>query len=449
MTQVSEKPRSDRLELTSRAHLGRLVLLRSGAIVGGATAIAIADGVFDVKLPIIAMVVALGCISAANMLTWLRLRQPWPVTDQEVFFQLLLDVASVVVLVFLSGGSTNPFVALLLFPLILTATLLPPRFSWFMAVSTILCYTSLLFWYVPLPGDLPESSALAEHDHNHGASPSFRLHVVGMWFDFVVSAGLIVIVAVRMMESIRARDRLLASAREETLRSERIIALGTMAAGAAHELSTPLSTIAIVSKELQNDYGNDPQLAENLQIMRTQVDQCKRILSDLLASAGTARAEGGTRMPLDKHMRRIIDKWTLMRPHIGLQTRYLGEPPVPEVLLDQTVDQAVMNLLNNAADVSLESVEVDFEWSPKLATITIRDRGPGLSADALRYAGKAFFTTKAPGQGIGIGLFLANATIERFGGDVHWFNRDGGGAIIQVTLPLEPGEDESKRVSVS
>ena len=141
-------------------------------------------------------------------------------------------------------------------------------------------------------------------------------------------------------------------------------------------------------------------------------------------------------MPLDKHTERVLDKWALVRPSVNVQTRHLGTEPAPEVMMDQTIDQALMNLFNNAADASPDKVEVEVAWSPQKATITILDRGPGLSEEALRNAGKAFFTTKSPGHGIGIGLFLANATIERFGGEVRLFNREGGGAITQVTLPL-------------
>ena len=425
---------ANRVNLTSRTHLGRLVLLRTIAIIGVLVAMLIATKVFKFDLPWSEMAISVGCLGLVSGLTWFRLRKPWPVTDQEMFIQLFVDVLGIGAVVYLSGGSTNPFISLLLLPLILTATLLPSRFSWYMAALTIACYTVLLYWYVPLFGGTGESADIVEH--NHDQATSFRLHVIGMWFNFVVSAGLIATVAVRMMESIRARDRLLASVREEALRNERIIALGAMAAGAAHELGTPLSTIAVISQDLQLDYGGDPKLAENLKIMRTQVDQCKRILSELLASTGTARAESGMVLPFDKHMRRILDKWSLVRPHINLKPQFLGEQAAPAVLLDQTIDQALMNLLNNAADVSPESVEVDFEWNIEQATITIRDHGPGLSPDALKKVGKAFFTTKGPAQGIGIGLFLANATIERFKGEVHWFNGPGGGAVIKVNLPL-------------
>jgi two-component system sensor histidine kinase RegB len=394
----------------------------------------VAWNAFDVTLPFMALGFTIACIAFVNGVTWLRLHRNWPVTDQELFFQLVLDVLGLDVLVYLSGGATNPFISLLLLPLILTATLLPPRYSWSMAVLTVISYTLLLFWYIPFAGEAHDMATMAGE---HNAEPqSFRLHVMGMWFNFVVSAGLIAIVAVRMQESIRNRDHLLAMAREETLRNERIIALGTMAAGAAHELGTPLSTIAVINKELQREYCDDRRMVDNLTTMRTQIDACKHILSDLLASSIATRPNSGSTLPLDTHIQRILEKWSLVRPQIQVQTRFLGEQPAPNVIMDQTLDQSLMNLFNNAADASPDDVEVECTWTKQQTYITIRDRGPGLSEEALRNVGKAVFTTKSPNSGIGIGLFLSNATIERFGGEVRWFNREGGGTITQVTLPL-------------
>jgi two-component system sensor histidine kinase RegB len=433
MTWEMNSANGDPVALRPRGQLRRLFVLRNFAIAGVIAAVLLAWDAFDVALPFKTLSYVIAVIVLINALTWIRLRQSWLVTDQELFVQLLLDVLGLGVLLYLTGGSTNPFVSLLLIPVILAATLLPARYSWLMAGLTVLCYTLLLYWYIPLGGGMSQMEGMISHDQ---LSPGFRLHIVGMWFNFVISAALIATVAVRMMESIRSRDRQLAEAREETLRNERIIAVGTMAAGAAHELGTPLSTIAVICKELQLEHSDDQQLADNLQTVRMQVDQCKHILSTLLANAGNARPVAGTILPLDKQLERILDKWLLVRPNITVNFLNKGQQPAPEIELDQTLDQALMNLFNNAADASPDDVEVELTWTAQHATITIRDRGPGLSDEALRNAGKAFFTTKSPDHGLGIGLYLANATIERFGGEVCWFDRDGGGAITQVTLPL-------------
>lgn len=427
----------------SANNLKRLFVLRNIEVAGQATAVGIAAKWLDMSLPLMPMGAIIAALACLNLLTWLRLGKPWPVTDHELFLQLLADLAALAGLLYFSGGSTNPFVSLFLLPLTLAAAVLPWMHTWAMTALAVGCYSLLLFHFVPLPQPgviLPfTDAAVCFADGSsmvHGTGNGFELHVLGMWFNFVVSAALIAFFVVRMAQSIRDRDRLLAGAREATLRDERIVALGTLAAGAAHELGTPLSTMAVITKELQQEYAQNPNLMEDLGILRDQVTACKRILSNLLASANQARGENANPLPLDAFLEQLLDKWRLMRPGVPLDAHWRGEHPAPAILADQTLHQALMNLLNNAADASPEAVELEGRWDGQSLTVEILDRGPGLSPEAMHHAGKPFFTTKGPGQGIGIGLFLANATVERFGGMVHLFNREGGGTVTRVVLPL-------------
>ncbi len=424
-------------------NLRRLVLLRDIEITGQTLVLAAASLLLQMPLPLVPLASIIGALALLNLLTWLRTRRPWPVTDGELFAQLLADVLALAGLLYFSGGSTNPFVSMFLLPLTLAATILPWRYTWLVAVAAVACYTLLLFRYAPLPppgpGDLFPGGLCSIGGASRiqpGYGTDFSLHILGMWFNFLLSAVLIALFVVKMAASIRERDRLLASAREETLRNERVVALGTLAAGAAHELGTPLSTMAVVVNELQLDCAGHPGLSEDLRTLRDQVDHCKRILSGLLATAGQARGEGGTSRPLDAYLAELLDKWQLMRPGVTVSATWEGETPAPAVIAEQTLSQALMNLLNNAADASPDRVEVRGRWDRRQLAIEILDRGPGLTPEAAGNAGKAFFTTKPAGHGIGIGLFLANATIERFGGTVQLFNRDGGGACTRVTLPL-------------
>ncbi|MFN3397764.1 MAG: sensor histidine kinase, partial [Sulfurimicrobium sp.] len=197
---------------------------------------------------------------------------------------------------------------------------------------------------------------------------------------------------------------------------------------------TPLATMAVVTRELQREYGENPDLAEDLQLLREQVDNCKHILSSLLASAGQARMEGAAGTALDTYLDEVLEKWRLMRPGVSMTVSWLGARPAPRIMTDQTLSQGLLNLLNNAADASPDSVEVEVDWDDAEIRLQIRDRGPGLSPEAVQQAGRPFYTTK--GHGIGIGLFLANATIERRGGRVTLRNREGGGAVTEICLPL-------------
>jgi two-component system sensor histidine kinase RegB len=410
------------IQAPSNSNLRRIFLLRSIEIGGLLLAIVLARRVLELPLPLPPIAAVIGLLALVNLFTWWRLRQAWPVADGEFFVQLLVDVVAITVLLYYAGGSTNPLVSFYLVPLVIAAITLPAVFTWAMALLTASCYTLLMFNYYPL---MPKSGDF---------STAIYLHLTGMWLTFVLSAFLIAFFVVRMATTIKERDRQLAAAREETLRNERIVALGTLAAGAAHELGTPLSTMAVVTRELQREYGENPDLAEDLQLLREQVDNCKHILSSLLASAGQARMEDAAGAALDAYLDALLEKWRVMRPGVAVTVAWLGARPAPHIMTDQTLSQALLNLLNNAADASPENVEVEADWDATEIRLQIRDRGPGLSAEAVQQAGRPFYTTK--GNGIGIGLFLANATIERCGGKVTLRNRDGGGAVTEIHLPL-------------
>lgn len=423
------------LPAPSNKNLKRLFALRNIEIAGQLFAVLGARYGFDTHLPLAPMLAITGLLAAANAATWWRLRKPWPVADAEFFGQLLADVLALTALLFFSGGSTNPFVSLYLLPLTIAAAVLPARYTWATAVLTVACYTLLLFVYIPLPPPGEVCSTEATGHMHLGGEDDFGRHVLGMWFNFVLSAGLISFFVVKMAGSLRERDRQLATAREQSLRDERIVALGTLAAGAAHELGTPLSTMAVVAGELQREHAANAALADDLGLLRAQVDRCKRILSNMLAAAGQARVEHAGSRPADAFLAALLDAWQLMRPEVKVSADWQSPQPAPEIVADETLAQAVMNLLNNAADVSPQAVEIAAHWDDKALTLEIRDRGPGLTPEVAARAGEAFFTTKG-GEGFGLGLFLTNATIERFGGKVRMFNREGGGACVQVILPL-------------
>ena len=384
---------------------------------------ALAHWVLNMQLPWAEMVAVTVMLAVLNLATWIRLRRKWPVSSIEFFAQLLVDVFALSALLYFSGGSTNPFISLYLLPLTIAAAALPWAYTWVMAAITISCYTLMLFYYLPLP-----------HDHEEHNS-EFNLHVSGMWLAFVLSTMLIAWFVVKMGISIRERDKDLALAREQALRNEQIIALGTLAAGAAHELGTPLATMAVVTGELQDEYKENREFQDNIRILRDQITQCKHTLTQLLADAGQARAEEGSGQAVDSFLRQVLDKWQLMRPSVQFTYRGSGVEPAPQILNTQLLSQSILNLLNNAADASLKHIEIEVSWNYQELHLQILDYGDGLTGEAVQRAGQPFFTSKASGQGFGIGLFLANANIERFGGKVRLTNRVGG-ACTQVTLPL-------------
>lgn len=458
-------------------HLPRLVNLRWLEVASQLAVLAIARYVLDMSLPWQPMLAVCLALAIGNLLTWWRLKNPWPVTDLELLVQLCSDVLALSTLLYFSGGSANPFVSLLLLPLTIAATTLGARHAWAMAAIVVAAYTLLMVHSQPLPeprASLPvwlggESPVPAEEtcqvvplpaaghaDHATPLTPTlapaaapttgheghagtaggtgFALHLLGMWFNFVVSGLVVAFFLTRMTAALRERERELAGAREKALRNEQILALGTLAAGAAHQLGTPLSTLAVVLREMELEHGpHNADLAADLALARQQVGHCKTTLSRILADAGHHRGEGGEALALDAFLNAMLDDWRLLRPDARIAVSLMGHQPAPTILKEASLEHALLNLLDNAADACPGGVELQATWDTHQCVLEILDRGSGF--DAAARTGQPFVSTKA--GGLGIGLFLSNATLERFGGKVELFDRDGGGTCTRVTLPLK------------
>lgn len=439
--------------LTGTANpLLRLVVLRRIEVLTQAIVLVLAVAWLGIPLEVVPMTAVIVLLAAVNLITQWRLDRGAPVSENEIFLHLAFDAGVLGLLLYFAGGSANPFVSLFLLPPTLAAAMLPARHAWAMAAVTLAAYTFLIFWNLPLPppqGDLAEFDVLLARatggGEHAGHSNGFALHVLGMWLNFVISVGVVAFFLTRMAATLKERERQLAAAREATLRNEQILALGTLAAGAAHQLGTPLGTMAVVIRELQLSHENDPEIREDLALLREQVDRCKQTISQILASTGQSRDESLRSMTLDAYLHRLLDEWQIIRPHARLSITLHGAQPAPLIAADRTLEQALLNLLDNAADAngaSQEALRFTAGWNGETCRIEILDCGPGLNVEAGERLGDAFFTTKTiaaerPG-GIGIGLFLSNATIERFGGKVELFNRTDrrGGACTRVTLPL-------------
>ena len=405
--------------LPGHAQLRRLVILRSMAIVAQLLTLTAVWRMLQIELDWQPMLMTIVILTVVNVLTTARLRSTKPVSNPELFAQLCVDVIALTVLLYYGGGSTNPFISLFLLPLVIAAATLPQRYTWGMAVLTVVSYSALMVYFIPLPH--------IHHDFNEDTA--FNTHVMGMWLGFVISAVVVAYFVVQMAQAVRQRDELLARVREEILRNERIVALGTQAASAAHEMGTPLSTMAVVIGELQQDRSD---WEDNLAILNEQVRGCKRILDKILANA---QGNGTTTLQTaDQLMRDVLDEWQLLRPTAQYHFQNASADDTDKMLnVDMTLRAALMNLLNNAADASTQAIQIHARWENELFTLEILDFGVGLSEDAVLKAGSAYFTTKTEGRGLG--LMLANATIERLGGTVRLFNRTGGGATTELTLP--------------
>ena len=403
----------------SPVSLRRVLVLKNIAVVGQTLAVLVVAKGMGMPLPFAVIGTVLLVL---NLLTWVRLKLLWEVREAEVFAQLLLDVLLLSGLLYLAGGATNPFVLLLLLPLTIAAATLAMTYAWTLAAAIVACYTLLMFVYIPLP-----------HFHiDHTARLDSGAWL--MWFGFVLGVGLVGYYVMKMGAALREREAALAEVRENALRDESLVALGALAVGAAHELGTPLSTMAVVLKELELGHAAQPDLVRDLRLLRDQVTRCKDTLSNMLSSTEQARAEGGYSVALDEYLADLVAQWRGMRPLAQVVYRWVGQPPAPQIIAEQVLGQIITNILNNAADASEDSVEVEADCDTERLRIEVFDRGPGLTPDAQAQAGQLFYTTKDSGRGLG--LFLVGAALRRFGGVLTLSNRDGGGVRALVVLPL-------------
>jgi len=412
---------------SSAYNLQRLLVLRSLTIAGILGAITVIHFFTGVPLPMSPLVAIIGTLLLVNLLTGWRIRHAARISDMEFFAQLVADVAALTGVLYFTGGASNPFAWFFLLPLIIAATVLSARATWLMAALTTFCYSLLMFRFQPLGG--------IGHVHE---DQSFTFHVFGMWFGFMLSAALIAWFVVGMANAVRQRDRLLAQAREKALRDEQLVALGTLATGAAHELGTPLATMAVVVRELQRNTEDTGPVRPRLKVLGDQINRCKEALSLISASAGQPRAEAGGIVAVADFLDQTVQQWQLLRPEAILETDFRDDSAEARILNERTLQQALINLLNNAADVSPQHLRLEVQWDDQNLELDLLDRGPGIQSDAIATLGQRQNSNKD--GGMGLGLFLTHATLQRLGGHIELFQREGGGTRMHIRLPLEKAD---------
>jgi two-component system sensor histidine kinase RegB len=401
--------------LPARALLGRLVVVRLALIAGWAAGIAWLHWGLGIVMPLGPMASVLVLMLVFSLSTAWRLKQPAPATQLEFLAHLLTDLTAFAVLVFFSGGATNPFVSLMLVPVVIAAVSLRPRWVWLLAAVAGGYYALLLFVYQPL--------AIADPIAAYG------MHLGGMWFNFLISAALIALFVTRMHAALRARDHTLAALREKQLRDERILALGTQAALAAHELATPLATIQTTAHELAAEFANDPEIGDDCRLLERQAQACKRILTELAARAQDSPPAA---QPLDVWLTQLIERWQILRPDARIEAELPADTrpfTVPDGL-----EPAVLNILNNAADAADTPVEFLARADAQALQLDIADRGAGFTPDQQAQAGRVLMPS-AGGRGWGVGLALTHATLERAGGRIELTERAGGGTCVRIVIP--------------
>ena len=402
----------------SRQNLLRLCVIRSILIVvllAGAFWLRFSE---TMHFPSVTVFTILSLMVVINALILLRLRSDSPVSEKEFFANLLLDVFFLTLVLYFTGGSTNPLVSYYLIPLIISAAVLRPAHTWVITFLCISFYTLLLFYYQPL--------ALFNMTGRHAMS---NAHFLGMWVNFGFSALLISWFVVRMAGALREQARAIYDHREAGLRDEQIISVASIAAATAHEMRTPLATMAVTVDEIDSEY---PQLKDETAVLAQQIARCDKVLRNLLST--TTEDSGPVVTQVGVLLNGLLEKWSLARPEIKLETTIPECEALHKIRYDQSLQHALINLLNNAADASLEFVSLQVGASKNWLQIVIEDHGPGIPADIAGSLGKTSISGKQ--GGLGLGVLLGQASIERLGGEVKLADRQGPGTRLEIRLPL-------------
>ncbi|HZO12332.1 MAG TPA: ATP-binding protein [Polyangiaceae bacterium] len=410
-------------DLETRAiNLRWLLRLRWGAALGQSVVIVLVDRVMGLDLPLAALaaLVALELGSNVACVWWARRSRALP--EWLLGTLMAFDVLLLTALLQLSGGSFNPFNFLYLVHIALAAVVLPPRWTWGLVALSLGSFASLFF--------IPGASHLQHGD-------LMDMHLRGMWVAFAVAALFIVYFVQRIRRALSERDTELALAREHTARGERLAALATLAAGAAHELATPLSTIALAAEEIEGALARgNHEVSEDVRLIASQVRRCRAILDHMSADAGDTPGAA----PEPVAVRALVNDAlaSLVRPHrVDVEV----DPSIDERALmvpRRATVQALRGLLDNACDASAveSAVAMRVGHDRGDCRIEVRDSGAGMSHEVLARAGEPFFTTKDPGKGMGLGLFLAHALADRLGGRLELDSMPGRGTVARLMLPF-------------
>ncbi len=416
-------PRVDR----GRVNLHWIVQLHWWAILGQCVVIAAAEAWTPIGLPLATLggLVVLEVAGNIALGAWARRVH---VTDASVAAVMFIDIGVLTVLLDLTGGAPNPFSTLYLVIVALAAVLLPLRWAWALMGASLVGF-GMLFVGDAVSG--PTHHIRSDLDH----AAMMNAHLRGMWIAFALAAVFVVFFVQRVSTALADRERELQDARGQAARREKLASLATLAAGAAHELSTPLSTIAVVAKELQRLLADQvpPHVREDLQLVRDQVGRCREILDRMAAHAGENVGEPLARLSVRRWVTSALEGF-------AARDRVEVEAPQGDAELvgpPRALAAALRGLLKNALQASPPGEKVTLRVSAAGGRIraSVVDRGGGMTPDVLARAGEPFFTTKGPGEGMGLGLFLTRALTEQLGGAFQIVSRAGAGTEAWIDLP--------------
>ena len=408
--------------------LDTLVRLRWLAVIGQTTAVLVVQYGLEFELPIYTCVAVIALSGWLNVALRLRFHMTQRLEPDRAAWLLAFDVAELAVLLFLTGGLQNPFAFLLLGPVLLSATALPPRFTLLLGAFAVACATVLVFAHYPLPWDSDDPLQLPP------------IYMMGVWLSILLGMGFIGVYSWQITEESRQLADALAATELVLAREQHLSQLDGLAAAAAHELGTPLSTISVIAKELVNAIRADAPHGDDVRLLREQATRCRDILAKLteLSSSG---GEPFEHMPLTALIEEVV------APHrnfgividVALPAERQHEPVGAR---NPAILYGLGNLLENAVDFARERVVASAHWDEDVVEVTITDDGPGFAPEIMDRIGEPYVTSRRRNAdeadevpaGLGLGFFIAKTLLERSGATLNFENRmiPERGAIVRV-----------------
>ena len=406
--------------------LDTLMRLRWLSVVGQTAAVLVVHFGLGFKLPIWACLAVIGLSAWLNIALRVRFRLAQRLEPDRAAWLLAFDIAQLAVLLFLTGGLQNPFAFLFLAPVLISATALPPRITIILGTFAILCATALMFAHYPLPWDAEEPLELPP------------IYMMGVWLSILIAMGFIGVYAWQIIEEARQLADALAATELVLAREQHLSQLDGLAAAAAHELGTPLSTITVIARELERTISSESRHLADVQLLREQAQRCRDILAKITALSSSG--EPFDRVPLSVLIEEVV------APHRDFGIAIAVTLPSDRTLepvgaRNPAIVYGLGNLVENAVDFARAGVQITAAWSEDEVAITIRDDGPGFAAEIMGRLGEPYVTTRRSrakeetGEtGLGLGFFIAKTLLERSGATLSIKNLKAPAPGAEVTL---------------
>jgi two-component system, sensor histidine kinase RegB len=417
-----------------------LLALRWGEVLCQIVLISSVLLMMDVEIPLIPVFAIILFEGASNLYLHFRHQRNAPISNQMILIILLMDTVFLTALLHVTGAAMNPFVFLYMIHIVTGAIILKEQCSWLITFTTMICY-SLLYYFPPsFISALSEPQAVKDVTGAQmidNLTGSFQLHLKGMGAAFVVTSVFIVFFVSKTQKALTEHRLKIQSLEKARERSERLAALATFAAGAAHELSTPLSTVAVVSCEMIHaleDHGEHGELLDDARLIRKQVADCKEILYQMAAGAGEHLGEEIRKFSIQQAVSQILEE---IKDEERSRVQVTIEPEDLHITMPfRSLCRTVKGLVKNGLEASQPPEEVSMRWytTSEHLWVEVRDQGTGINKETEALVMEPSFTTKD--SGLGLGLFLAKSMAEQFGGDLTIEPQAEGGTLVTLTLAL-------------